>query len=60
MVRNEYKLWMYKEYLLPSKCFLLTVHNLTKTQLKTLDTLTESILRNGQGSPKVQLMHLYI
>ena len=29
MVRNEYKLWIYKEYLLPSKHFLLTVHNLT-------------------------------
>jgi hypothetical protein len=34
MVRNEYKLWMYKEYLFPSKRFLLTVQNLTKTQLK--------------------------
>ena len=40
-VRNEYKLWMFKEYLLPSKRFLLTVHTLTATQLSKLDTLAD-------------------
>ena len=33
MIRDEYKFWIYKEYLLPSKRFVLTVHSLTKTHL---------------------------
>ena len=33
LVRNEFKLWMYSNYLLPSKRFLLTVHSLTSTSL---------------------------
>ena len=40
-VRNEYKLWIFQEYLLPSKRFLLTVHTLTSTQLSKLDTLAD-------------------
>ena len=34
LVRAEYKLWILKHYLLPSKRFLLTVHTLQKTHLK--------------------------
>jgi hypothetical protein len=36
LARNEFKLWIYANYLLPSKWFLLTVHTLTQTQLKHL------------------------
>ena len=56
MVRNEFKLWIYTNYFLPSKRFLLTVHTLTKTQLKTLDTLTDQAIKTWVG---VQPMLLY-
>ena len=49
MVRNEYKLWMYINYLLPSKRFLLTVHTLTATHLKQLDTLTDKFIKKWSG-----------
>jgi hypothetical protein len=51
-VRNEYKLWMYKEYFLPSKRFLLTVHTLTATHLKLLDTMTDQYVKKWAGLPK--------
>ena len=51
-VRNEYKLWIYNNYLLPSKRFLLTVHTLTQTQLQTLDTLTDKALKRWIGVPR--------
>ena len=44
-VRNEYKLWIYTNYILPFKLFLLTVHTLTQTQLKLLDTLTDKAIK---------------
>ena len=46
MVRDEFKLWMYTNYLLPSKRFLLTIHTLTDTQLKSLDTLTDKAIKS--------------
>ena len=52
LVRNEFKLWIYANYLLPSKRFLLTVHTLTQTQLKTLDTLTDKTLKKWIGVPR--------
>ena len=51
MVRNEFKLWMYTKYLLPSKRFLLTIHTLTDTQLKSLDTLTDKAIKSWAGLP---------
>ena len=51
MVRNEFKLWMYTNYLLPSKRFLLTIHTLTDTQLKYLDTLTDKAIKSWAGLP---------
>ena len=51
MVRNEFKLWMYTNYLLPSKRFLLTIHTLTDTQLKSLDTLTDKAIKSWAGLP---------
>ena len=59
MIRNEYKLWIYREYFLPSKRFLLTVHNITSTNLTLLDWLT-SLLINGQVCLHVQQMQYYI
>ena len=52
MVINEYKLWMYDNYFLPSKRFLLTIHNLTQTQLKSLDTLTDKAIKRWAGVPR--------
>ena len=52
LVRNEYKLWIYSNYFLPSKRFLLTVHTLTQTQLKQLDTLTDKAIKRWAGVPR--------
>ena len=52
MVREEYKLWIYAKYFLPSKRFLLTVHTLTKTQLQALDTLTDKAIKRWVGLPR--------
>ena len=51
MVRNEFKPWMYVNYLLPSKRFLLTIHTLTDTHLKLLDTLTDKAIKRWSGLP---------
>jgi hypothetical protein len=51
-VRNEYKLWIYKQYFLPSKRFLLTVHTLTATHLKLLDTFTDQYVKKWAGLPR--------
>ena len=50
-VRNEYKLWIYTNYLLPSKRFLLTVHNLTDTQLNKLDVFSDKYIKKWAGLP---------
>ena len=52
MVREEFKLWIYAKYFLPSKRFLLTVHTLTKTQLQALDTLTDKAIKRRVGLPR--------
>jgi hypothetical protein len=51
-VRNEFKLWIYKEYFLPSKRFLLTVHTLNATHLKLLDTFADKYVKKWAGLPK--------
>ena len=51
-IRNEYKLWIYKNYFLPSKRFLLTVHELTSSYLKMLDTQTFQFVKKWAGLPK--------
>ena len=48
-VRSKFKLWMYKEYFLPSERFLLTVHTLTSTQLSKLDTLPDNYIKKWAG-----------
>ena len=51
-VRSEYKLWMLKHYLIPSKRFLLTVHTLPQTHLKKLDTFVDKFTKKWAGLPK--------
>ena len=45
LVRNEYMVRIYSEYFLGSYCFLFSVHNLGKTQIKALDDLTHKYLK---------------
>ena len=51
MGRNDFKLWIYKHYLLPSQRFILTIHVLTETHLKLLDTLTYKAIKKWAGLP---------
>ena len=51
MVRNEFKLLIYSNYLLPSKRFMLTIHVLTETHLKLLNTLTDKAIKRWSGLP---------
>ena len=48
-IRNEYKLWIYKHYFLPSIRFLLTVHELTKTDQNKLDALCTKFVKKWCG-----------
>ena len=52
LVRPEYKIQIYKKYLLPSIRFLLTVHDVTATHLKALDTATDKFLKVWAGVPR--------
>ena len=51
-VRNEFKLEIYKSYVLPSLRFLLTVHDLPITHLKKLDAVADKYLKSWAGLPK--------
>jgi len=51
-IRNEFKLAIYKRYLLPSLRFLFTVHDLTKSSLKKLDDVADKMLKAWIGLPK--------
>ena len=50
-IRSEYKLWMYKHYTLPSIRFILTVHDMTKTDLKKLDNFCHKYMKKWAGLP---------
>ena len=50
-IRDEYKLWIYKEFFVPSKRFLLTVHTITDSHLKKLDTFTDKYVKKWAGLP---------
>ena len=52
LIRPEYKLWIFKNYLLPSKRFLLTIHTLTVSLLYTLDTFVDQYVKKWAGLPK--------
>ena len=51
LIRSEYKLWILKSYLIPSKRFLLTVHTLTQTHLQALDTFVDKFTKKWAGLP---------
>jgi len=51
-VRNEFKLEIYKIYVLPSIRFLLTVHDLPITHLEKLDAVADKYLKNWAGLPR--------
>ena len=51
-VRNEYKLAVLSRYLIPSLRFILTVHDLTKTTLKGLDSLCDKYAKKWAGIPR--------
>ena len=51
-VRSEFKLEIYKIYILPSIRFLLTVHDLPITYLKKLDLVADKYLKKWAGLPK--------
>ena len=45
MVRGEYKMWMYQKYFLPPIRFLLTVHDITVTDLQKLDAISHRYMK---------------
>jgi hypothetical protein len=49
VVRDEHKVRIYKEYFLPANCFILSIHGLTKTDLKKLDDLMHRYLKFWLG-----------
>ena len=51
-IRQEFKLEIYKIYILPSIRFLLTVHDLPITHLLKLDTMVDQYLKKWAGLPK--------
>ena len=50
-VRDEYKVKIYSDYLLPSSRFILTVHNLTSSSLDHLDAVTRRFLKKWLHLP---------
>ena len=59
--RNEHKMWIYKNYFLPSQRFNLKVYDITKTDLNKLDTLTAKYLKKWCGLPPcatISIFHL--
>ena len=48
-IRNEFKVKIYKEYLLPSIRFLLTVHEIQSGDLDSLDVFTDQFLKKWCG-----------
>ena len=52
LIRNEYKVHIYKDYFLGSIRFMFSVHDLQKTQLKELENLSHSFLKKWLGLPQ--------
>jgi hypothetical protein len=51
MIRNEFKLRVYTQYAIPSIRYLLTVHELTDTQLDKLDHIHTNTIKSFLGLP---------
>ena len=52
LIRNEYKVDIYKRYVIPSMKYLLTVHDLNKSSLTQLDNTAMHFLKKWLGVPK--------
>jgi hypothetical protein len=52
LVRNERKIRILKEYFLPANRFILSIHDLTKTDLGDLDALSNRYLKSWLGMPQ--------
>ena len=52
LVRDEYTLWIYKHYFIPSIRFIPTVHTVLKTDLKKLDMFTDKYIKKWSGIPR--------
>ncbi len=52
LVRDEYKINIYRRYLLPSLRFALTVHDLHRSHLRQLDQLTARYLKKWAHMPR--------
>ena len=45
LIRDEYKVWIYIPYFIPSIRFLLTVHTISQNHLKKLATFTDKFVK---------------
>jgi hypothetical protein len=52
LVRDERKVRSYKEYFLPANRFILSIHDLSKTDLGKLDALANWYLKSWLGMPQ--------
>ncbi len=51
LIRNDYKLKVYSHYLLPVIRFKLTVHDISQTNLKKLDSLIDGMIKKWLSMP---------
>jgi hypothetical protein len=51
-IRNEFKIHIYKDYLLPSLRFSLTIQDLHSTHLSALDKMTSKSIKSWSGLPR--------
>ena len=51
LIQNEYMVRVYSEYLLGACCLLLSIHDLTRSQISDLENLTHSYLKCWLGLP---------
>ena len=52
LIRNEYKVRVYSEYFLGACRFILSIHDLTRSQIADLESLTHSYLKRWLGLPR--------
>lgn len=51
LIRDDYKLRVYSQYMLPAIRFKLTVHEITSTNLRKLDALTDKFIKKWLKMP---------
>ena len=52
LIRNEYKVRVYSEYFLGACRFILSIHDLTKSQISDLESMAHSYLKRWLGLPR--------